>query len=73
MPLEETFVTSSTILSVCYDNENRILEVKFKNNSIYQYFEVEKNIYESLIAATSHGKYLHTEIIKKNYTFKKIQ
>lgn len=70
--MERKTVTSSNLLSIGYDASLLILEVEFKNRSIYQYFGVPKRIYEDLISAQSVGGYLNKHI-KKLYKFKQIR
>ena len=56
--MERQYVSSSNIGSIGYDPENMILEIEFLNGSVYQYYDVPQSIYEGLMAADSHGKYL---------------
>jgi len=56
--MERKTVSSSNIASIGYDENSSTLEVEFLNNSIYQYFDVPQHIYEALMQADSHGKYL---------------
>ena len=53
-------VDSSNIRSVGW--ENGVLEVEFKNYSIYHYYGVDKETFQQLIAAESVGKYLGTHV-----------
>lgn len=53
---------SSNIAEIGYDEEKKVLEVKFQNNSIYQYSPVPKALYEELMLAESKGKFLNNEI-----------
>jgi hypothetical protein len=64
-------VESSNILSIGYDPEKFILEVEFKDDTIYHYFEVPENHYKALMSALSQGKYL-SQFIKPNFDFKRI-
>lgn len=64
-------VNSSNIASVGYDNIQRLLEIEFHGNDIYQYLNVPQNIYENLMAASSHGKYFDQNI-KNVYQYHKI-
>ena len=70
--MKRTNVESSNIISIGYDETNCILEIEFKKNSIYQYFDISKEIHEGLMKATSHGKFLNENIKKKNYRYIKI-
>ncbi len=69
--MERQSVTSSNIASIGYDNESETLEIEFLNGTLYQYFDIPEHIYEELISADSHGKYL-AQNIKGNYRYSKV-
>ena len=64
-------VESSNIESIGYDSANETLEIAFLNGSIYQYFDVPQSIYEEIMSADSHGKYLAYQI-KGKYRYSKV-
>ena len=64
-------VSSSNIVSIGYDTQNRVLEVEFKDGSVYQYTNVPPSEYEGIMASSSHGSYLNDHI-KPNYPYTKI-
>ena len=55
-------VSSSNIKSIGYDKEKNILEVAFNNRSVYRYYDVPEYLYEQLMRADSHGKFLNAYI-----------
>jgi len=55
-------VESSNLKTVGYDVKSKTLEVEFKNGYIYQYFDVPKTIYNSMVNANSAGKYLISNV-----------
>jgi non-canonical purine NTP pyrophosphatase (RdgB/HAM1 family) len=55
-------VTSSDLVSVGYDELARVLEIEFKEDRIYQYFDVPKDIYKGLVKADSPGTYFFAHI-----------
>jgi hypothetical protein len=61
----EIFLKSSHIISVGYNEKSKRLYIKFSGNIVYCYFDVPVFIYNSLLAADSHGKYCHSYIYKK--------
>lgn len=63
-------VESSNIKSIGYEDE--VLEVEFLNGSIYVYYNVPEKLFESIMNADSHGRYLNEYIKKANYRYKKI-
>lgn len=63
-------VSSSKINSVGYSEG--VLEVEFKNKSIYQYKNVPEFLFAQLLRANSKGRFLK-EYIEKRYNYRKIQ
>lgn len=70
--MERKYVTSSNIASIGYDAEQMILEVEFNYGSIYRYFDVPESVYEGLMTADSHGKYLDAYVKKAGYRYEKL-
>jgi uncharacterized protein len=64
-------VSSSNIAAIGYDASSETLEIEFLNGGIYQYFDVPRHIFESLMAAPSHGQYL-AQHIKGSYRYSKV-
>lgn len=64
-------VESSNIASIGHSFPRRILEVEFKNGSIYRYKGVNNKTYKSLLLADSKGKAFH-RTIKGKYPYKKL-
>ncbi len=69
--MERKPVTSSNIKSVGYNEVKRILEIEFNNGSIYEYSSVPKEVYDSLINASSKGKYFNVSI-KKGFAYRRV-
>ena len=69
--MNRTPVSSSNVASVGYDEATSTLEIEFNNGSVYQYFDVSESIYQELIAASSVGGYLATQI-KGKYRYSKV-
>ncbi|WP_197037195.1 KTSC domain-containing protein [Flavobacterium sp. ZB4P23] len=65
-------VASSNIASVGYDAENNILEIEFHHGAVYQYFDVQEDVYEELMNVPSQGVYF-THEIKEKYSYNKIK
>lgn len=64
-------VESSDIISIGYDAPIKILEVEFHGGRIYQYRNVDQDIYDQLMHADSHGQYFNT-FIHGRYRFDRI-
>ena len=64
-------VSSSNLQSVGYDPQNRILEIAFQGNGVYQYEDVSQDIYTELMAAPSKGRYF-AERIRDHYAWRRV-
>ena len=64
-------VVSSNVRAVGYDGASNTLQVEFLNGSLYQYFDVPKQVFEGLKADASVGGYLH-ENIKGIYHYSRV-
>jgi len=56
-------VNSSMLRRVRYDPKKRFLDVVFRTGETYRYKEVPRDVYNRLMKAESHGKYMQTQII----------
>ncbi len=55
-------VASSNIAAIGYHQETRILEVEFRNGTVYEYYDVPPAEHTRLMNAASHGTYFHAHI-----------
>lgn len=69
--MKRTTVQSSNIASIGYDLKSRTLEIEFLDGSVYQYFDVPETLFNGIMKADSHGKYLN-EYIKGHYRYSRI-
>jgi len=69
--MNRTPVSSSNVASIGYDDATSTLEIEFNNGSVYQYFDVSDKTYQELMAASSVGSYLATQI-KGKYRYSKV-
>jgi len=66
-------VNSTAVDEVTYDENKKIMLVKFHNGRIYRYEGVPRAEYEALINAHSVGTYMNQEIVKPDkYTWTEI-
>ena len=68
--MERELVSSSTVVSIGYDDPSETLEVEFKSG-VYQYYNVPRPIYDELMLAESKGKFLNV-YIKNSYPCSKV-
>jgi XTP/dITP diphosphohydrolase len=64
-------VESSDLVAVGYDEPSRTLEIEFKENRVYRYFEVEPEMYKGLMKAESYGEYFFG-FINRHYRYKRV-
>jgi len=69
--MEVTKVTSSNIDAIGYDPTQRILKIVFRSGAIYDYYDVDPEIYNSLMNATSIGKEFNSTI-RNSYNYEKV-
>jgi len=69
--MERTAVHSSSIVSIGYDSVSSVLEVEFTGREVYQYTGVPATLYDGIMKAESHGKYLNA-FIKGKYQYREI-
>ena len=55
-------VASSNLTSVGYDEAAQTLEVEFANGTIYQYYNLDSDLYEQFMTSPSKGQFLNTYI-----------
>jgi hypothetical protein len=55
-------VQSSSIVSVGYDEEQRILEIVYTGGRVYHYLEVPPERVLALLRAESKGRFVNSEI-----------
>lgn len=70
--MEMTYVDSSNIDQIGYDETLGECHVIFKNGRHYVYTAVSTEAWESFRGAESHGKYLNTEFKAKGYDFREV-
>ena len=65
-------VNSSNIDRAGYDKENRTLEIKFKNGSVYRYEDVPEIMYTDIFRSKSPGAFVQRWIVKGQYKNSKV-
>ena len=55
-------VDSTTLLTVSYDEAQALLQLEFCSRAVYEYFSVPTEVYQSLLAAPSKGRYFNQAI-----------
>ena len=65
-------VLSTEIEWIGYEEKKSMLQVEFIEGGIYQYQNVQKNVYEDFLSAESHCRYFET-FVKGRYPTRKIR
>lgn len=68
---QTSLVDSSTIKSFVYNFVSNSLKVEFNSGMIYEYNNVNPDVYDSLCKADSQGKFFN-EQIKHNFNYTKL-
>ncbi len=71
--MQRARVNSSSLRSVGYDPERRVLEVEFSNGSLYQYEGVPGEIVRELLAADSLGTYFNQVFKASGFPYRRLQ
>jgi len=66
-----SFVASSNIVSAGYDEQAQMLEVEFYSGSIYQYYNVDRHVYDRFLESPSKGQFLNS-YIKSAYPYSRV-
>jgi lysyl-tRNA synthetase class 2 len=64
-------VESITLATVAYDADRELLQIEFRDRTIYRYFNVPGDVHESLLRAPSKGSYFN-RIIRGQFTYARI-
>jgi hypothetical protein len=70
--MQHVIVESTTLASAGHDARAAVLELQFRNGSVYQYFHVPTRIYWDLLAAPSKGRYFNQNI-RGRYPYRMMQ
>ena len=57
-----TAVESTTLVTVSYDDARAVLQLEFCSRAVYQYFSVPAAVHQSLLDASSKGRYFNQAI-----------
>lgn len=70
--LERVSVESSSLLTVGFAREARVLEIEFRSGAAYRYLDVPPAVFEGLKKAESKGRYF-ANFIRGKYEFQRIR
>lgn len=61
-------VQSTTLVAMAYDVDQQMLQLEFRDRSVYRYFGVPANLYQDLLDAPSKGKYFN-RFIRERFAY----
>jgi hypothetical protein len=70
--LKRTQIESSSIKSIGYEPEGKLLEIELRGGGIYQYFQVPPKVFDDLINAASAGRY-YSKYVRAVYKYRKVR
>ena len=70
--IERTPVESSSLVSMGFARQARILEIEFRSGAIYRYLGVPPTVFEELKKAQSKGRYF-AQSIRGKYEFQRVE
>jgi hypothetical protein len=70
--MKKQYVSSSTAEALGYDEKKKILRVWFTTGKIYDYANVPKTEFETLLCTPSIGEYFNKSI-RGSYPYKKVK
>jgi KTSC domain len=56
-------VNSSMLRAVGYDPEHAVLQAEYQTGQTWNYLNVPQSKFDELLAAESHGRYMHSHIL----------
>jgi KTSC domain len=59
--MQRSPLASTTLAAVAYQPEDALLEVEFRDGTLYHFFDVPAGCFEKLLAAASKGGYFNSE------------
>ena len=69
--VEREPVASTSLKSVGYDSDRKLLEIEFRSLDVYAYWDVPLWAYEGLMTARSKGRYFDARI-RNRYPYERV-
>ena len=66
-----TAVESTTLVTVSYDHARELLQLEFCSRAVYQYFSVPAAKHQSLLDASSKGRYFN-QAIRDHFPYRRV-
>lgn len=72
IPVERVPVESSSLVSIGFVREARVLEIEFRSGAIYRYLGVPPTVFEGMKKAESKGRYF-AQSVRGKYQFQRLK
>ena len=69
--MNRTTVASVVMTSIGYAPTTAILEIEFRNGSVYEYLDVPPDKYDALLGAPSKGRFFNMGV-RAAFTFRRV-
>jgi hypothetical protein len=66
-----TIVESTSLATVAYDANRKLLQIEFRDGTIYRYVHVPAHVHVGLLRAPSKGSYFN-HLIREKFVFTRI-
>ena len=70
--MKPTLVESTSLATIAYDADRKLLQIEFRDRTTYRYFNVPADVHETLLRAKSKGTYFN-RLIRGQFTHARIQ
>ena len=70
--MEAIAVDSTSLATIAYDADRKILQIGFRDQKIYQYLSVPSEVHEELLSAPSKGSFFNRQI-RGRYAHHRVQ
>ena len=70
--IERVAVKSSSLLSIGFDREARVLEIEFRSGASYRYLAVPPAVFEEMKTSASKGRYF-AQFVRGKYEFQRLK
>ena len=67
-----TLVESTTLATVAYDADRQLLQIEFRDRTIYRYRHVPADVHAALLCAPSKGSYFN-RVIREQFVFTRLR
>jgi hypothetical protein len=64
--MKPTVVESTSLATIAYDADRKLLQIEFRDRTTYRYFNVPADVHETLLRAQAKGTYFN-RVIRRQF------